>query len=57
MFGRPFNVLRRNLGLLLRQDLAERVYRDRANLAVSIVSVLYSGHSRSLCNLILREAA
>ena len=56
-FGRPFIVLRRNLGLLQRQDLAERVYRDRANLAVSIVSVLYSGHSRSLCNLILREAA
>ena len=45
------------LGLLQRQDLAERVYGGRANLAVSIVSVLYSGHSRSLCNLILREAA
>ena len=45
------------LGLLQRQDLAERVYGGRANLAVSIVSVLYSGHSRSLCNLILWEAA
>ena len=57
MFGRPFIVLRRNLGLLQRQGLAERVYGGRANLAVSIVSVLYSGHSRSLCNLILWEAA
>ena len=45
------------LGLLQRQDLAERVYGGRAKLAVSIVSVLYSGHSRSLCNLNLREAA